>query len=103
MKDETDELVEMVEIAGRIHDEDSVVEESRELWNWYQSDEDVDVELRIGSRADLIQILKRIGESEKWTVRFCDTTETPEYHVSLSVIYHPPEPDPQGTVFFEDL
>lgn len=52
---------------------------------------------------DLIEILKRIGESKLWTVRFCDTSESQEYQVSLSVIYHPPEPDPKGTVFFEDL
>lgn len=100
MREQTEHLVSKVEQQGRMREDDVIVNEVRELWNWQHNREDCDVELRIGSGADVDSILVRaIKPFADWTVRFMNTMDGPENQLAIALVYHP-DHDISDTLFY---
>lgn len=102
MKGETQKLVELLNDAGGVHEDAEPVVNVRGLWNWQRTGDDCDVEIGVGSYADVAAMLQVIRDHPLWTVRFMNSGDPNEIHLNIALIFHPPENRPDGTLFTGD-
>lgn len=105
MEDKTQQIVDEIEDAAQYFEETEPVQNVRELWNWQRNRTDADIEIRFGTNANLMAAIRVVKNSESWTIRFLDTME-PDIEgcmASMALVYHEPVPEPEGTMFTDDV